>query len=172
MKSTKSGRDLGVNTFGFKEVSITDKRMKEGLDTITRIFSNEGVKTIETEKELFDYIKDNYMKDLELAKDKYSSYDCFSKENKMVIELKCRRTHYDTLFIEKMKYDNLMKLGCQVRYINSTPKGIYSFNLNTLEPKWVDRSMKKQTDFSKNNKVIKKVMELNVYSSTKLLKKC
>ena len=59
MKSTKSGRDLGVNTFGFKEVSITDKRMKEGLDTITRIFSNEGVKTIETEKELFDYIKDN-----------------------------------------------------------------------------------------------------------------
>lgn len=162
--------DLGVNTLGFKEVKITDERLKAGVDTIINIFSTEEVKSIETETELFTYIKDNYIPDLELAKDKYSAYDCFSKDNKMVIELKCRRSHYDTLFIEKMKYDKLIALGCEVRYVNSTPKGVYSFNLNTLEPKWVDRTMKKQTDFSNNNKVVKKVMELKVSSAFKMLK--
>ena len=121
---------------------------------------------IKTERELFDYIKSNYIPDLEMAKNKYSSYDCFSKEYRCVIELKCRRIHYNTLFIEKMKYDKLMALGCQVRYISSTPNGVYSFNLNTLTTKWVDRAMKKQTDFSNNNKVIKRVMEIDVSLST------
>ena len=164
-------RDTGVNTLGFKEVSRSDKRLKSGLDTIVKIFSTEEVQVIDTEKALFDYIKENYMPDLELAKDKYSAYDCYSKEHKCVIELKCRRTHYDTLFIEKMKYDKLMTLGCEVRYINSTPKGIYSFNLNTLKTNWVDRTMNKQTDFSNNKDVVKKVMEIDISLSTELLKK-
>lgn len=165
----KNNKGMWINTLGFDEVKITDDRLKKGVDTIINIFSTEEkAKVIDNEKDLFNYIKDNYMPDLELAKDKYSAYDCYSKKHKCVIELKCRRTHYDTLFIEKMKYDKLMSLGCQVRYINSTPKGIYSFNLNTLDTHWVDRTMKKQTDFSNNKKVVKKVMELKV-SSAKVL---
>ena len=161
-------RDTGVNTLSFKEVKITDKRLKSGVDTIISIFSAKDVKAIETENELFEYIKKNYMPDLELAEDKYSPYDCYSKKHKCVIELKCRRTHYDTLFMEKAKWLKLMALGCQVRYINSTPKGIYSFNLNTLDTKWVDRTMKKQTDFSNNETVVKKVMEIDISLSKEL----
>ena len=164
--------ELWTNTLSFEEVKITDKRLVVGVNTIVDIFSTEDEKAIETEKDLFNYIKENYMPDLELAKDKYSPYDCYSKKHKCVIELKCRRTHYDTLFIEKMKYDKLISMGCQVRYINSTPKGVYSFNLNTLKTKWVDRTMKKQTDFNNNSKVVKKVMELEVSSSVNLLKLC
>jgi hypothetical protein len=123
---------------------------------------------IKTEKELFDYLKSNYIPDLELAKDKFSAYDCYSSKHKMVIELKCRRTHYYSLFLEKMKFDKLTSLGCEVRYVNSTPKGVYSFDLNKIEIDWVERVMKKQTDFSNNNKVIKVVGELNVKNSTLL----
>ncbi len=123
---------------------------------------------IKTEKELFNYIKSNYIPDLELAKDKFSDYDCYSYKHKMIIELKCRRAHYDDLFIEKMKYDKLISRGCEVRYVNSTPKGVYSFNLNEVHIDWVDRVMKKQTDFSNNNKVVKVVGELNLKNSTLL----
>ena len=120
---------------------------------------------IKTEKELFIYIKSNYIPDLELAEDKFSAYDCYSLKHRMVIELKCRRTHYNSLFMEKMKYDKLISLGCEVRYINSTPKGIYSFNVNKIDVDWIERVMKKQTDFSNNTKVTKVVGELNIKNS-------
>ena len=123
---------------------------------------------IRTERELFDYIKSNYIPDLKLSDDKFSSYDCYSLKYKMVIELKCRRTHYDSLFVEKMKYDKLISLGCEVRYVNSTPKGVYSFNVNQIDVDWVERVMKKQTDFSNNSKVAKIVGELHI-SNSKLL---
>lgn len=45
MKSTKSGRDLGVNTLAFKEVNISDERLKEGLNKITKIFKKETMET-------------------------------------------------------------------------------------------------------------------------------
>ena len=123
---------------------------------------------IRTERELFDYIKSNYIPDLKLADDKFSSYDCYSLKHKMVIELKCRRTHYDSLFVEKMKYDKLISLGCEARYVNSTPKGVYSFNINEIDVDWIERVMKKQTDFSNNSKVAKIVGELHI-SNSKLL---
>ena len=123
---------------------------------------------IRTEKELFEYIKSNYIPDLELAEDEFSSYDCYSLKHKMVIELKCRRTHYNSLFMEKMKYDKLISLGCEARYVNSTPKGIYSFNVNKIVVDWVERVMKKQTDFSNNRKVTKVVGELNIKNSKSL----
>ena len=37
-------RDLGVYTLGFKEVKRTDKRLKDGLDTLNRIFMDKDSK--------------------------------------------------------------------------------------------------------------------------------
>ncbi len=120
------------------------------------------------ERELFAYIKDNYIPDLVKPTDKYSSFDAYSPKHNTVFELKCRRTHYPTLILEEMKYSKLASLGCNVRYVNSTPKGVFSFNLMKLDYDWVDMKMPKQTDFSNTNKVSKKIAYLNINDSTKI----
>lgn len=71
------------------------------------------------------------------------------------IELKCRRTHYETLIIEKKKWDYLADIrartGARTLYINSTPQGIYQFDLGAvIEPEWVMKRLPITTDF--NNK--------------------
>jgi len=69
------------------------------------------------------------------------------------IELKCRRTHYDTLLIEKKKWDYLADIrartGAKTLYINSTPRGIYQFDLGALiEPEWALKRLPITTDFA------------------------
>jgi hypothetical protein len=118
-----------------------------------------------TEKELFDFLKTNYLPDLELAKDKFCFYDCFSKESRLIIELKCRREHYDTLMLEKYKYNKLIQYSSQaeIRYISSTPKGIYSFNINELKHiKWTSGAMPMTTDLNRSQKIKKEFTMLNV----------
>ena len=118
-----------------------------------------------TEKELFDFLKTNYLPDLELAEDRFSFYDCYSKENRLIIELKCRREHYDTLMLERYKYSKLIKYSSQaeIRYISSTPKGIYSFNINELKDiNWSSGTMPMTTDFNRSQKIKKEFTMLNV----------
>ena len=91
-----------------------------------------------------------------------STYDCYSEKYKLDLELKCRRTHYDDLVIEKMKYDNLVKrsskYGTTPIYVNATPKGIWVFKILELpEPTWSMRMMPKTTDFTNNDKIEKEV---------------
>jgi hypothetical protein len=69
------------------------------------------------------------------------------------IELKCRRTHYETLIIEKKKWDYLADIrartGAKTLYINSTPKGIYQFDLGAvIEPQWDLKRLPITTDFA------------------------
>ena len=78
----------------------------------------------------------------------------------MVIELKCRRTHYDQLLIEKKKFDALIaradELGYLAVYVNSTPLGIYLWNLyNDNAIDWQQEQMPATTDFQNGNKVNK-----------------
>jgi len=61
----------------------------------------------------------------------YEKYDCIIPGG--VIELKCRRTHYNTLRIEKVKYDAIIN-NEKPYYICSTPEGIFGFNLKTINP--------------------------------------
>ena len=77
------------------------------------------------------------------------------------IEMKCRRTHYDTLLIEKKKWDYLADIrartGARTLYINSTPRGIYQFDLGALnEPDWVLKALPDKTDFA-NKRFVKKL---------------
>ena len=63
--------------------------------------------SINTEKELFDWLKLK-ISDLQQSEDKFSFWDCYSEKLKCRIELKCRRKHYNTLLIEKKKYDAML----------------------------------------------------------------
>lgn len=85
--------------------------------------------------------------------------DVFSVEKEFRAELKCRRTHYGELLIEKIKWDALIRLPeKRIRYINSTPKGIYSFDIKSIpEPTWTEELMPRTTDFENNEKIIKVV---------------
>ncbi len=66
------------------------------------------------------------------------------------------------LLIEQMKYRKLIEQAVQSNllpfYINSTPLGIYSFDLNDIpEPEWVTHLMPATTDFENKAKIPKVV---------------
>lgn len=113
-----------------------------------------------TERELFILVK-KLIPDLKETST-YSYRDGYSNELKLTIELKCRRRHYDYLLIEKCKYEKLLQ-NKRMRYINSTPQGIFSFNLNKIEePNWWVEEMPASTDFDRSKRVNKEVGYLNI----------
>ena len=85
------------------------------------------------EQELFDYLKADLYPDLVKSEGIYDAFDCISQQAGHYIELKCRATHYPTLLIEEMKYRKLITQAAERDlipfYINSTPLGIFSFDL-------------------------------------------
>lgn len=93
------------------------------------------------ELQLFTYLKSRYIPDLLMSSDEFEYHDCYSEQLGVIIELKSRQTHYDELIIERDKYHNITQrawtAGLTALYICSTPKGIWSFNLNKLTmPSW------------------------------------
>lgn len=125
------------------------------------------------EQALFELLKEKLMPDLQQT-DQFHFSDCFSKEKDLIVELKCRRFHYDSLLIEQSKFIRLMSASYwEVRYINSTPIGIYSFDLRMIEePNWIVKDCKKTTDFEDNSYVPKLVGMLDIKDAkdiTKLL---
>ena len=110
------------------------------------------------EQELFEYLQSSLYPDLEKSVGIYDSFDCISKKAGHYIELKCRHTHYPTLLIEEMKYRKLITQAAERDlipfYINSTPEGIFSFDLMDVpEPEWFTHRMPATTEFSRNNKI-------------------
>jgi hypothetical protein len=88
--------------------------------------------------------------------------------------MKCRRTHYPTLLIEKKKWDYLADIrartGARTLYISSTPQGIYQWDLGAInEPEWVLRTMADKTDFAGGKQVQKLVGFLDIRHSELLL---
>lgn len=125
------------------------------------------------EKELFDWLKANKYPDLEKSGKFNSSWDCISLENKLTIELKSRNTHYDDLLLEKKKYDKLLLLAAEDEhipyYINSTPKGIWGFDLFSIEVKWIERLMPVVTEFPDRGKILKIVAFLPCATGEEML---
>jgi hypothetical protein len=118
-----------------------------------------------TEQSLFDYIKSTYLEDLEKSEHTYEYIDATSTGYRLTIELKCRSTHYDELILEKDKYEALMDraedLGFTPFYINSTPKGIYAFNLRKITVNWITRRLPSST-FYEGREIDKKVALLHI----------
>ena len=114
------------------------------------------------EADLFDFLKVDIYPDLVKSEGTYDTFDCISYKAGHFIELKCRVTHYSDLLIEQMKYRKLIEQAVQSNllpfYINSTPLGIYSFDLNDIpEPEWVTHLMPATTEFDNKAKVPKVV---------------
>ena len=124
------------------------------------------------EKDLFDWLSKNYYKSLVNSKNPISRWDCYDIETQNRIELKCRRKHYSTLILEKSKYDALIKESAKNLdipiYINSTPEGIYLFNLNKININWFTKSLPATTEFKKRIWVKKEITELEVIKAIKL----
>jgi hypothetical protein len=122
---------------------------------------------------LYDFLKLNLYPDLLRAPGIYDAFDCTSEKAGHFIELKCRQTHYSTLLIEQMKYRKLITQAYHRDllpfYINSTPLGIYSFDLTEIdEPKWHVHQMPATTEFDNTDKVEKIVGYLDIEEAVKL----
>ena len=122
---------------------------------------------------LFDFLKLNLYPDLQRAPGIYDAFDCTSEKAGHFIELKCRQSHYSTLLIEQMKYRKLITQAYSREmlpfYINSTPVGIYSFDLTEIdEPEWHVHQMPETTEFDNVDKVEKVVGYLPIEEAIKL----
>ena len=125
------------------------------------------------EPELFAFLKEFYYPDLEMSTERYSKHDCISKSAKLYIELKSRNTHYDDLLIEKIKYDAIIKAAVESElyplYINSTPDGIWSFDLFSMgNLEWEDRWLPAKTEFPNGGNKTKVVGYLHIRDGVKL----
>ena len=90
------------------------------------------------------------------------------------IELKCRRTHYPTLLIEKKKWDYLAEIrartGARTLYINSTPHGVYQFDLGAIKaPQWLFKALPDKTDFTNRGTIQKECGFLDIQHAELLL---
>jgi len=126
------------------------------------------------EKDLFDWLKENVYLDLVKSKNQMSRWDCYSPSKGHRIELKCRKKHYDTLLLEKKKYDAMINEVSKHLdtpfYINSTPEGIYSFNLFFIKKDWeVNYLNPATTQFANTNRIAKEVTYLKTTDGKKLL---
>jgi len=124
-----------------------------------------------TEQGLFDYIKETYLEDLQKSEHTYEYIDATSYGYRLSIELKCRHTHYDELILEKDKYESLMQqaneLGFTPFYINSTPQGIYAFNLRKIKVTWTTKRLPSST-VNNGPDVDKEIALLHIDKAVKL----
>ena len=125
-----------------------------------------------TEEGLFSYLKMRYLQDLKMSKDTYEQHDCTSAYGKLLLELKCRSTHYDELLLEADKYEALMtqakELGYAPWYVNNTPKGIYAFNLTKITVTWTTRQLPAATQPNSLQLISKKVTYLHIRQAREL----
>ena len=125
------------------------------------------------EELLFTFLREGYYPDLSKAPGIYDAFDCISVQAGHYIELKCRATHYSTLLIEEMKYRKLITQAAErdlvPYYINSTPEGVYSFDLmDVAEPVWFNHQMPATTEFDRVEKVDKLVGYLPIEEAVQL----
>jgi len=122
------------------------------------------------EKELYKVLRDKLIPDLLSYKKSNSTYDCFSEDLNMQIELKCRRRHYDDLMIERSKWDRLLresgKNGTRPIYLNSTPKGVWAFDLDHIKKSdalsWSFKTLPVKTHWDRGKTKRKEVSYLHI----------
>jgi hypothetical protein len=125
------------------------------------------------EELLFTFLRESLYPDLVKSEGIFDAYDCISLQAGHYIELKCRATHYNTLLIEEMKYRKLITQAAErdliPYYINSTPAGIFSFDLMDLpEPVWYVQYLPATTEFDRVEKVDKLVGYLPIEEAVQL----
>lgn len=121
-----------------------------------------------SEQELLDHLKETTVPHLERMEYGFSHWDCTAWYDTpmgrvdFILELKCREIHYPELLIEQVKYDWLIeeagKRSARPAYINSTPRGIYAWDLYRVkEPIWEERLLPATTEFENRDQIRKVV---------------
>jgi len=122
---------------------------------------------------LHRWLRTHYYPDLRLHGSQYSSYDAWSYEFRIQVELKVRATHYDELILEKLKYDSLIRLAdmnnLRPVYICATPRGVWEFNLRTIPLNWVIMDNLPKTTYWDANAPIAKTVALLPISEARRL---
>ncbi len=126
---------------------------------------------ISNEEELYFYMLKN-IPDLKQSGE-FDVYDAYSDIKEVIFEFKVRRTHYQSLVIEKAKYESVRSVAIELDYtpfyICATPEGVFVFDLEIAqEPNWSTRYMPKTTDFRNRKKILKNVGYLDVCDSIKI----
>lgn len=95
--------------------------------------------------------------------DEFNKKDCYSEQYDLYVEIKTRTRHFDTLTIDKTKWDHLVQFR-RCRYVVGTPKGLWSWDLKKIpEPEWFSRSAPSSTYYFQNiDNVIKTFGYLNI----------
>ncbi len=131
----------------------------KGKEIIKQLFSQVNVPVI-----LTDY--------------RYEYYDCsWYWNNKLNFgEIKYRNFNsnkYDTILLEKKKYDNLMKFeddnNIGIYYISIYEDNIYFFNLRKIIPNITTIKCPETTDFNNNEKIKKEVILLPKCQASKII---
>jgi len=113
-------------------------------------------------------LKETTVPNLERMEYGFSHWDCTAWYDTpmgrvdFILELKCRETHYPELLIEQVKWDWLLeeagKRSARPAYINSTPRGIYAWDLYRVkEPIWEERILPATTTFENRDQIRKVV---------------
>lgn len=120
------------------------------------------------EQDLLEHLRDTSVPNLERMEYGFSHWDCTAWYETalgrvdFILELKCREIHYPEMLIEQVKYDWLVeeagKRSARPAYINSTPRGIYAWDLYRVkEPIWEERLLPATTEFENRDQIRKVV---------------
>ena len=131
------------------------------------------------EQQLLTHLAATSVPNLERMEYGFSHWDCTAfYETSLgrvdfILELKCRETHYPEMLIEQAKYDWLIeeaaKRKARPAYINSTPQGIFAWDLYRVsEPAWAPELMPATTQFDHTEQIIKMVGFLPVADAVQL----
>lgn len=129
-----------------------------------------------TEESVIELLNTSPMFNFEKMNGKFSRYDAFDTENGLMLEIKCRKKHYDDTMLEKMKYDWNKKYAkendLEFYYCVTMPhpKGtaVYLFDPLAMEEedeydfKWHTKKLPEKTEFCGSKWVDKEVGYLHV----------
>lgn len=126
-----------------------------------------------TEVDLYNWLKKHYYYDLTSSEGHYAFYDCYSLEFRFYAELKVRSAHYETLLIERSKYNRIVRIANANRndalYICSTPLGVWQFDVALLSIDWVEMpDLPVTSQFDNKERVTKTVGLLPLKAATRL----
>ena len=111
----------------------------------------------------------------EKMNDKFSRYDAFDPELGVMLEIKCRKKHYDDTMMEKIKYDWNVEFAEENDFIflyavTKPTKGgekLYLFDPKSLDAsgydfKWHTKKLPAKTEFGGSNWIDKEVGYLHI----------
>jgi len=129
-----------------------------------------------TEESVIALLNKSPMFNFEKMDNKFSRYDAFDTESGIMLEIKCRKRHFDDTLLEKMKYDwnkefaKENDFGFYYCVTMPHPKGtaVYLFDPLALEDedeydfKWHTKKLPAKTEFGRSNWIDKEVGYLHI----------